>query len=287
MTTIAEYVSKVGVHVDMGQLRKVDRYLAAIRQKMQRYSKTSIGFSIENFSVNQIRLNTVLGTALDIASRRVTFEVSKFAVDQKGLNKALGRAINQSTSRISPHNLATEVGKTRIKMANPKSMANEITNGHIAGAGAAGGIASRFWAPAIALAGGGYGLSQLNQRNQQVVAAQLQTQAVIQQANPDATTQQGADSFAWLRSQGNRIGFNYLEAAPDYNKLLSGLTGAGMSVRQGQDVFQGFSELARVNKLDRVQQQRVFRALSQVAGKGKLQSEELVGQLARIWPLAA
>ena len=62
------------------------------------------------------------------------------------------------------------------------------------------------------------------------------------------------------------------------------MTGAGFSIQQGQNVYKGFAELSRVNKLDRVQQQRVFRALSQVAGKGKLQAEELVGQLAESLP---
>jgi hypothetical protein len=57
-----------------------------------------------------------------------------------------------------------------------------------------------------------------------------------------------------------------------------------MSVKEGQGVYKGFAELSRVNKLDRVQQQRVFRALSQIAGKNKLQSEELTGQLAESLP---
>lgn len=135
---------------------------------------------------------------------------------------------------------------------------------------------------ALALGLGGYGLSQLNQKNQQVVSAQLQTNAVVQQAG--GTGAQGGAVFEWLKSEADRVGFNYLEAAPDFNKLLSGLTGAGMSVAQGQSVFKGFSELSRVNKLDRTAQQRVFRALSQVAGKNKLQSEELTGQLAESLP---
>ena len=42
---------------------------------------------------------------------------------------------------------------------------------------------------ALALAGGGYGLGALNRRNQEVVSAQLQSQAVVQQAG--GTEQQG------------------------------------------------------------------------------------------------
>ncbi|QGH72524.1 MAG: tail tape measure [Myoviridae sp. ctThM1] len=156
-----------------------------------------------------------------------------------------------------------------------------IRGSHLA-AGGIGGLVARAYLPALALAGGGYGLAALNNKNQQIVSAQLQTNAVVGQAagNP----QQGQQAFDWLRYQANRIGFNYLDAAPDYNRLLSGLTGAGMSVSQGQDVFKGFSEYSRVNKLDRVQQQRVYRALSQIAGKNKLQAEELTQQLAESMP---
>jgi len=151
----------------------------------------------------------------------------------------------------------------------------------VAAGGIAGGL-SRLYAPALGLALGGYGLSQLNQRNQQVVSAQLQSQAVVQQAG--GTAQEGSNSFQYLRGEGQRIGFNYLDASGDYNKLISGLTGSGVSIKESQKVFSGFAELARVNKLDKTTQNRLFRALSQVAGKGKLQSEELVGQISEALP---
>ena len=76
------------------------------------------------------------------------------------------------------------------------------------------------------------------------------------------------------------MGFNFLEASGDYNKLISGLTGSGIGLKESQKVFSGFAELARVNKLDKTTQNRLFRALSQVAGKGKLMSEELKFRLA-------
>jgi len=272
MTTIAEYISKVGVSVDMAQLNKVDRYLALIDAKMKRAAKSGKGLSLDisKFAVDQTKLNLALGNALDRASRYVTFEITKFSVNDRNLSAAMLRA----SRRLPPMPVSQSSRQGAGSRAVERGIASRSVSRGIGGVG--------LYGSALALAGGGYGLSQLNQRNQQVVAAQLQSQAVVQQAG--GTAAQGSDSFAWLKSQGNRIGFNYLDAAPDYNKLLSGLTGAGMSVSQGQGVFQGFSELARVNKLDRVQQQRVFRALSQVAGKGKLQSEELVGQLAESLP---
>lgn len=287
MTGIARYFAEVGVKVDNSQLRKVDKYLKDIEKKFSKYSGKAGGlsFGISNFIVDQKKLNLVLGNALDISSRVVSFEVSRFTVDQSHLNRLMTAALTNAAHTASrsvvlrpsllPHNIPGRPAQTHERSAR-----SHLTAGAAAGVG---GVLARSYAPALALGLGGYGLSQLNQRNQQVVSAQLQSQAVVQQAG--GTANQGQQSFEWLRSEGNRVGFNYLDASGDYNKLLSGLTGAGMSVSQGQGVFKGFSELSRVNKLDRTAQTRVYRALSQIAGKNKLQSEELTGQLARIWPL--
>ena len=270
---IAKYYASIGFQVDTRDIQKVDRALKLVENKLKGLQKrlaTSLTFDISKFDVNQKRLNRVLGDALDIASTRSVFQVNRFNIDQGSLNRSLTRAMTEA-SRVAA-------------VAAPIRPNTQSSVARAAATGAAfGGIGlGRLGYAGLALAGGGYGLGALNRRNQEVVSAQLQSQAVVQQAG--GTAEQGQASFQYLREQAQRIGFNYLDASPDYNKLLSGLTGAGFSIQQGQNVYKGFAELSRVNKLDRVQQQRVFRALSQVAGKGKLQSEELVGQLAESLP---
>lgn len=249
--TIAKFYASLGIKVDRSELLKVDRFLKQIGDRFSKF-KGGPKLKISNFSVDQKALGLALKESFAIASRSVSFEISRFTVNERALRSTLSGINGRSSHR-----------------------------GGVSSMGA-GVMLGRAFLPIAAVAAGGYGLSALNQRNQQVVSAQLQSQAVVQQAG--GNVQQGKDSFNWLRAQGNRIGFNYLDASPDYNKLLSGLTGAGMSVGQGQNVFKGFSELSRVNKLDRTQQQRVYRALSQIAGKNKLQSEELTGQLAESLP---
>lgn len=281
---IASYYAKIGFQVSTQDIRKVDRALSLVENKMKAFqNRLSKTFSLKlyKFDVDQKRLNIALGNALDIASTRTVFQVTRFSVDQANLNRVMTQALGQA-SRVSSSAALVRPGVSPTRAASTRSGVR--TSAGLGGIGL--GLMGPLGYGALALAGGGYGLGALNRRNQEVVSAQLQAQAVVQQAG--GTAQQGQESFQWLRNQANRIGFNYLDASPDYNKLLSGLTGAGMSVQQGQGVYKGFAELSRVNKLDRVQQQRVFRALSQIAGKNKLQSEELTGQLARhIWPLAA
>lgn len=277
---IADY--KIGIQFDIGQKqwRELDRQLKKIEKRLNKFSQNirqKIVFNIDGFNVDQRRLNFALGSALDRASRTVVFEVSRFLVDQNALNRQLGSAVDRASVRARLRGYRTGGGSHEHHLAE-----GGVSGRHLVGAGGMGGLIARGWGPALALGAGGYGLGATNRRNQEVVSAQLQTQAVVQQAG--GTGEQGGQVFDWLRSEADRVGFNYLEATNDFNNLTSGLTGAGMSIGQSQDVFKGFSELSRTNKLDTERQKRVYRALSQVAGKNQLMSEELKQQLAESLP---
>ena len=281
---IAKYFASIGFDVDTKGLKRVDKALDTLEKKLKKFSGfgNSLNFGIGNFTVDQRKLERVLGTALDMASGRVVFDINKFNVNQAALNQtvavAMARAGMSHPVRVVPQVVPGHVPS----VVAPRGRTGEaVVTGAAAGLGRSRGMPSLL-GPALALGLGGYGLSNLNQRNQQVVSAQLQTSAVVQQAG--GTAQQGADSFQYLRSEANRVGFNFLDASGDYNKLISGLTGSGVGLKESQKVFSGFAELSRVNKLDKTTQNRLFRALSQVAGKGKLQSEELVGQIAEALP---
>lgn len=285
---IAKYFASLGFEVDTRGLKKVDKALDTLEKKLRKFNGfgNNLNFSIGNFTVDQRKLERVLGNALDMASNRTVLDINKFNVNQAALNQtvavAMARAGMASPLRVTPQVLPTAPHR-------PNPITTTGRNAALTGA-VAGGVGRlrsmpNLFGPALALGLGGYGLSNLNQRNQQVVSAQLQTSAVVQQAMGDSyTPAAGKGSFEWLRSQANETGFNYLDAVPSYNKLLSGVTGAGMSVQQGQGIFKGFSRLARVMKLDKVQQGRLFKGLSDVAGKDQLMSEELTGQLAEVLP---
>jgi hypothetical protein len=281
---IAKYFASIGFDVDTRGLKKVDKALATLEKKLNKFKGfgNSLNFGIGNFTVDQRKLERVLGNALDMASNRTVFDINKFNVNQAALNQtvavAMARAGMSHPMRIVPQVVP---GHTPT-VVTPRGRTGEaVVTGAAAGLGRSRGMPSLL-GPALALGLGGYGLGALNRRNQEVVSAQLQTSAVVQQAG--GTAQQGSDSFQYLRSEANRVGFNFLEASGDYNKLISGLTGSGIGLKQSQKVFSGFAELARVNKLDKTTQNRLFRALSQVAGKGKLMSEELTGQIAEALP---
>lgn len=266
---IAKYT--VGVDFNL-KWKQLDKNLKLLEKKLAKFSAGKLAFSIDRFVVDQRKLNLALGNALDRASMTTAFSIDRFVIDQASLTRQMTRAMRNAARAASAQADITPHVNGR----------GGISTRQAGVAGGVGGFTARAYMPLVALAAGGYGLGALNRRNQEIVSAQLQTSAIVQQAG--GTAAQGTQSFEWLRSEGERVGFNWLEAIPDYNKLISGLTGAGMTVGQSQGVFQGFSELARVNKLDRTSQNRLFRALSQVAGKNQLMSEELTGQIAEALP---
>lgn len=280
--SIAQFWADLGVRVDAKETRKIDATLKSIERRFINFKKQlekqgALNLEIGKFRVDQKALAFKLGEALDRAAKKVKFEVSQFVVDDEKLAKVLQRSVNKATNRIHKPDVK-EPRQPREPRSNRRRDDGYYEGGRharmglSAGFGAAGGLTlGRVYGTAAGLALGGYGLSALNQRNQAVQSAQLTTEAVVEQAG--GSQQQGQQAFNWLRQQGNRIGFNYLEAASDYNNVISGITGAGGTVAQGQNIFKGFSEYGRVNHIDTERQKRVFRALSQIAGKNQLMSK--------------
>ncbi len=284
---IAKYFASLSMDLDTKGFKKVDKALADLEKKLKKFSGfgNSLNFGIGNFTVDQRKLERVLGNALDIASNRVVFDINKFNVNQAALNQtvavAMARAGMSHPMRITPQ-IPTGPHVPGVVAPTPRGRAREAAvTGAAAGAARGRGMPSLL-GPAIALGLGGYGLNALNKRNQEVVAAQLQTQAVI--TGNGGTAEQGEQSFDWLRKTANRVGFNYLESSGDFNVLTSNLLGAGGTVKQSQNIFKGFAEYGRVNKLSPARQKLVFNALSQIAGKDKLQAEELTKQLGNSLP---
>ena len=270
----------------MKGLKKVDKTLDTLEKKLKKFSGfgNSLNFGIGNFTVDQKKLERVLGNSLDLASNRVTFDINRFAVNQAALNQTVGLAMARAgmVNPIRPNVLPQHTPRTPTShQPRPSTREAAVTGAVAGGVGRTRGMPSLF-GPAIALGLGGYGLNSLNRRNQEVVAAQLQTQAVI--TGNGGTAEQGEESFNWLRKQANRVGFNYLESSGDFNVLTSNLLGSGGTIAQAQNIFKGFAEYGRVNKLSPARQKLVFNALSQIAGKDKLQAEELTKQLGNSLP---
>lgn len=273
---IANYFASIGFKIDPKEVRKVDKHLKLIENKLKMFAKKNSALfkiDIAGFDINQAKLRVKVQASLDNVARTTAMPITNFAIDQARLNRQMITAMTTASrvaskaSQLSPD--VNGVG------------GRGVSGRHLVAAGGLGGLAARAYTPLIGLGLGGYGLAQMNKRNQEVISAQLTTQAVTEAAGLKG---QGTSAFEWLRSQGNRIGFNYLDNAQDYNNFLSNSLGAGQTMEQSQDIYLGFSEYQRAMGITPARQKLVMNALSQMQGKGAISMEELRRQMAESMP---
>lgn len=271
---IAKYVADVSFQIDTKGIKKVDKALTDLEKKLSKFSALgkNLGFTIGSFKVDQKRLDMALGNALDMASARLSFQVERFTVNQAALNRTMTNAMRQAGHIPFNPSVPNRPNGPINPTISPSGRIREERVGRRSGGMGGIGIGPVFGA-GLAIAAGGYGLSSLNKINQKVVAAKLQSQAVVMQAG--GTEEEGTASNEWLKAQADRVGFNYLDSVQGYNNTLAGLTHAGMSVQQGQGVFKGFSEIGRVMKLDAVHQKRLLYAVSEIADMNELQKRQM------------
>lgn len=85
--------------------------------------------------------------------------------------------------------------------------------------------------------------------------------------------------YQYVRAQSDRIGIEFERAIKGYAKFSAAATLAGRSRQEIRYIFETFSELGRVANLSKEDLDGVFKALEQITSKGKIQAEELRGQL--------
>lgn len=83
----------------------------------------------------------------------------------------------------------------------------------------------------------------------------------------------------FLRSQANRLGIEFGTLAQEYAAFAFAANEAGFVNNETRRVFLSLTEAGRVFNLTTEQSAGIFRALTQIMSKGKVQAEELRGQL--------
>jgi len=83
----------------------------------------------------------------------------------------------------------------------------------------------------------------------------------------------------FLVTTAERLGLNILDLTSSFKIFYAAGTQAGLSAKQTRDVFNSVSEVAATLKLSQQDVNGVFTAFGQIASKGKVQAEELRGQI--------
>lgn len=279
---IGSFYANVGISTRIQDLHKVDRYLRLLETKLKRFDNLfskNFSLGISRFFVNERVLKRTLASALDRASRDVVFDVSRFAVNERNLRAAMLRAGRHFAREAVPYQAGPQTQGSTVR--DRAQLADKSGRNYMYGGGAAGAVA-RYGFGSMPFIGGAYGLMQLNTANQEAISTRLTTQAVLQSYG--MSEEQGNKAFGWLRDLGNRNGFSYMQAAPDYNQFLSNSLGSGVSLSGSQDIFKGFSEYQTAMGVTPARRKLVNNALSQMLGKGVISMEELRRQMAESMP---
>ncbi len=90
---------------------------------------------------------------------------------------------------------------------------------------------------------------------------------------------EGAKNLEYLRQTADQLGLSLRPAQEGFKTLSGSLIGTGLSGQQARDIFHGVASASTAMGLTADQSTGAFLALGQMASKGKVQAEELRGQL--------
>ncbi|PLX72627.1 MAG: hypothetical protein C0607_16085 [Azoarcus sp.] len=85
--------------------------------------------------------------------------------------------------------------------------------------------------------------------------------------------------YQYVKDQSDRIGIEFDRAAKGYAKFSAAAKLAGRDQKEIRYIWEAFAEVGRVANLSADDLDGVFKALEQITSKGKIQAEELRGQL--------
>jgi len=91
--------------------------------------------------------------------------------------------------------------------------------------------------------------------------------------------QKGAENMDFLRQRSELLGTDLLASAEGFKTLSASMLGTKLEGQATNDVFDGIQVASSVMGLSAEQSKGAFLALGQMMGKGKVQAEELRGQL--------
>jgi tape measure domain-containing protein len=93
------------------------------------------------------------------------------------------------------------------------------------------------------------------------------------------SSQGAAAEMAFLRAESERLGLNLLETSQSYLQIAAAAKGTTLAGQGTREIFTAVAEASTVLQLSVDQTNGALRAIGQIMSKGKVQTEELRGQL--------
>lgn len=160
--------------------------------------------------------------------------------------------------------------------SNTRQTNNNMFGGMFGGRGEFSGGFFRSMLPAVALAGGlpsaGFAVKEAVQAGRE----RIKMSNIMTASTKDA--EEYAKAMEYVRSESNRLGASTTEMGLGFAKVMQSVQGK-LSLEKTQKIFTGFGELMTVMGNSADDQKGVYRAMSQMFSKGKIEAEE-EGQMA-------
>ena len=229
--------------------------------------------------------------------------------NQKGITKALGRIHAsvrageplwekyRATVRATKEDLVSVNGKMKELRANStvslrvnqgrggsgsdnssntRQTNNNMFGGMFGGRGEFSGGFFRSMLPSVALVGGlpsaGFAVKETVQAGRE----RMKMSNIMIASTKDA--EEYAKAMEYVRSESNRLGQSTTEMGLGFGKVMQSVQGK-LSLEKTQKIFTGFGELMTVMGNNADDQKGVYRAMSQMFSKGKIEADE-EGQMA-------
>lgn len=295
-TPVMEYFGRVGIRVDQTSLKAVDQYFKTLESKFKFYSgRLGKGLTLKvNFQANIRDLIRGIQAKLDPKGNgvgvriRITPRIAQ--TDIAALRRQLrgGLANIPVTVKYSGNfrqSLMNRINQAIAPARAPRSPSGGSARGSSGGGGRGGsnlpnlstgvlGRTLRFGAGGLPFVGGAIGLNQLNQANTDYQSQKLAAEGIFAGKLPGG----GSAARQQLYNLAQLNGFDYKATLPNFTRFMaSAMPSLGYGGAFGS--FRSITEFGRARGATGESMERALYAFSQIAGKGKVMSEELFGQL--------
>lgn len=224
----------------------------------------------------QVEANEAALGGATAAAHRASAALGGIAADQS----AIAAATDRATSELSQQRGALE----RISNAE-RELAERRRQSNFEGRDALT-ITQRIKAEVLALITAYIGLNGALQSISNAINATRDLEAATNRLGTVFNQDMGrvGEEMDFIRGTADRLGIAMTDLGLAYSKFAVAADGSKFSADATRKVFLGVAEAGRVNKLSLDQLNGVFLALEQMISKGKIQAEELRGQLGERLP---
>lgn len=145
-------------------------------------------------------------------------------------------------------------------------------------------VRSSVLAMSAAFAGGALSIGAFVSKATDTIRQLSKAQATLK--NVSGNTGEYASNMSYLNGLVKQYNLEMITTIGNYSKFYSATKAAGLSVNELRNVFESVAKASTYFNLSQDETNGIFLALSQIASKGKVQMEELRGQLGERLPIA-